>query len=140
MGLPDLTGARNRFESQLADTCEITHDPTGEANATLDRDTGLITGGDADAVTTGPYACLVRSTSNSRSKQNEESLSINLFDILLRSEDPAPSIGDVITITSSDLNASLVGRTFEVVSVDTTSLNFAQLIRAQDILPTPAMT
>lgn len=139
MGLPQMTAIRGRFEALLADACTVTHDPTGEANATLDRSTGAITGGASDASTTGPYPCLVRSTSASRSKQNEESLSINIFDILMRSEDPAPALGDEVTITASQLNPALVGRTFAVVSVDTTSLNFAQLIRAQDVLPSPAM-
>lgn len=125
MAIRDLGPLRLLIESRMIDTCTITRDPEGSGDDVLDQNTGALTpqAGDESTVYTG--ACLLYPAGRRQESQFTEgsrAVSEHSYDLRIPWDAAEPDVGDVVTLSVSTHDPTLVGRPLRVRSVARSTL------------------
>lgn len=110
----ELPRLRAEAESMMVDTCAITR---ATAGSTFNETTGAYTGGSTTTVYTG--ACRVKPRDNADRvvQYGQEAVSFWPFIVSVPMSATGISLNDIVTVTASALDASLVGMVLRVREV-----------------------
>lgn len=118
------TAALHAERAIMVDTCSITRDIEGVLDDVLDTMTGALTPQASDSVEVYAGKCLV-SPGTTQERMNDAPgrlVASRRYGVRIPTTAAAVRPGDVVTITASDRDASLVGRRLRVESITRQSL------------------
>lgn len=115
MSLNHLTRAQAHLKTRLPDTCTIS---APDVRGTFNTTTGVYGAATPGAESyDGPCSVSESAGQAPTLEQAGQNLQLASHTVRVPADAPTPDLGDVVTITGSEVNPSLVGLTFTVVGV-----------------------
>lgn len=132
----DLTRARLAAESLMVDACTITRDAKGADDDTLDQATGVLTPPNPDTTTVYSGPCLVHPVGNIPRPEGLSEGGVAIVTARYEATIPHTAAiarhGDVLTVTASQWNPGLVGRSFRVKEALAVSVNIRRSLLIEE--------
>jgi len=127
---PDVSAGEEAFERIMDDGCDVTRDIGGTADALLDAVTGTLV--QVGRVTVYSGRCLVRGATGSIAErggaypvQSNPTLYLPLSFLRL-APGSEPARGDLVTVTSSRRDPNMVGQTYEILDIPSSTIAVAR--------------